>query len=100
MKKQIKRVSIHQNAKVLSLLMAISSLFMLVPMFAIMAYQMPSHDAQGNPIDSPYAMFVIMPIFYLVFGYISIAIGSWIYNFLAKKIGGFEYETQEKSESV
>ena len=96
MKKQIRRLSPHQNGKVLAVLMAIGAVLTFIPM-AIMAYFfMPQIDQGGNPVEFPIFMFAIMPIFYLVFGYISIAIGCAIYNFVYGFIGGFEFEVEEK----
>ena len=37
-----------------------------------------------------------MPFFYLVFGYISTVIGSAIYNYLFRFIGGFEFEVNDE----
>jgi hypothetical protein len=41
MKKQIRRVSPHQNGKVFGVLMAVSSLIFLLPMFVFMFASMP-----------------------------------------------------------
>lgn len=96
MKKQIKRLSPHQNAKVFSILMAVAVIPFLIPMFLMVIFGPQPVDAQGNPIDGfPRFIFILFPLFYLVFGYISVAIGCAIYNFLAKRIGGFEFETAE-----
>jgi hypothetical protein len=99
-KKQIKRFSPHQNAKVFAILMAASSLFLIIPMFLMTFFTTPSHDAQGNQLNMNYFIFAVFPVFYLVFGYISIAVGCWVYNLLAKKIGGFEYEAEDTNEAV
>lgn len=96
MKTQIKRLSPHQNAKVFSILMAISSLFFLIPMFMFMSLSMPPVDAHGNPVNFPLFTLLIMPIFYLVFGYLFVALGCLIYNFLVKFIGGIEFELEDK----
>lgn len=94
MKKQIKRLSPHQNAKVSAILMAISSLVFLLPMLAIIYFTTPSVDQGGYPVDFPIFMFLLMPFIYLIIGYIMTAIGCVIYNFLAKHIGGFEFEEE------
>jgi ABC-type multidrug transport system fused ATPase/permease subunit len=97
MKKQIRRVSPHQNGKVFGVLMAVSSLIFLLPMFVFMFASMPEVDSQGNPVDFPKYMFLIMPLIYLIFGYIFVAISSLIYNFLANYIGGVEFELEDKN---
>jgi len=96
MVKQIKRFSPHQTAKVFALLMAIGSFPMLVPMILMTMLASPAHDAQGNPMTFPTLMLVIFPVFYLVFGYIFVFIGCWLYNFMFKFIGGFEIEVADQ----
>ncbi len=98
MKRQIKRFSPHQNGKVFAVLMALSFLPIFIPMMIIMTFMVPNVDPNGNPVEFPKMMFALMPLFYLVIGYISTAIGSLIYNFIArfKFIGGFELEFKEE----
>jgi Flp pilus assembly protein TadB len=43
----------------------------------------------------PIAVLVIIPIFYVVFGFLTMAFGGWIYNVVAKQIGGIEFVTEE-----
>ena len=97
MKKQIKRFSPHQNGKVFGILMAIASLFIFVPMALLMAVVGPQVDQYGNEIVFPSALFVVMPIFYAIFGYLSVAIGCALYNWLYRYIGGFEFELIQES---
>jgi len=97
MKKQISRLSPHQNGKVFGVLMAVSSLIFLLPLFIIMSLAMPQADQYGNPVNFPTFMMLLMPLFYLIFGYISVAIGCFIYNFLVKYIGGIEFELEDKN---
>lgn len=97
MKRQIKRLSPHQNGKVFAVLMTIGAIVMFIPMALMMYFIGPQTDAQGNPVEFPIFMFVILPVFYLVFGYISVAIGCAIYNFCYRFIGGIEFETEEHS---
>ncbi|MFN4329058.1 MAG: hypothetical protein ACK4FF_09290 [Limnobacter sp.] len=87
MKQQVARFSPHQNGKVFGVLMAVTSLVFVVPMFFIFA-------AMGPQQEAPSAfMFLLMPVLYLVMGYMSVAIGCAIYNFAFKFIGGIEFET-------
>lgn len=98
MKKQIKRLSPHQNGKVFGVLIAVSSLIFIIPVFTAVILSMPAVDQHGNPVVFPKFLIVIFPIFYLVFGYISTVIASAIYNLLFKYIGGFEFEVIDKNE--
>ncbi len=95
MKKQIQRLSPHQNAKVFGILMAVSSLVFVIPMLTIMMFSAPTVDQHGNPVNFPKFLFILFPILYLVIGYLMTLIGSAIYNFLFRYIGGFEFEVKE-----
>lgn len=94
MKRQIRRLAPHQNGKVAGILMAITSL----PMFALtiipMLLTMPKVDQAGNPIDFgfPFVIFLFMPVLYLVFTYLFVGFGCWVYNVFYKWIGGIEFE--------
>ena len=91
MKRQIKRLSPHQNAKVFGVLTALGSLVFFVPM-ALMFSSTPMGGAGQGPMG---LMLVLFPLIYLVMGYISVAVGCLIYNFAFGFLGGFEYETDE-----
>jgi ABC-type multidrug transport system fused ATPase/permease subunit len=97
MKKQIKRLSPHQNGKVFAVLMTISAILMFIPMAIVIYFVGSQVDQNSKPVELPIFMFAIMPIFYLLFGYIFIAIGCAIYNFVYRFVGGFEFEIEEKS---
>lgn len=96
MKTQIKRLSPHQNGKVFGVLMAVSSLVFLMPMFLVMTLTMPTVDPHGGPVYFPQFMFLLMPLFYLVFGYLFVAVGCLAYNFFVKYIGGIEFELEDR----
>ena len=99
MKTQIKRLSPHQNAKVFALLMALSSLIFVVPMFFAFSFIPPGMDVHGSHMGPPpAAMLLVFPVMYFVAGYIMVAIGCMFYNFMYKFVGGFEFETDEQQE--
>ena len=95
MRTQIRRLSPHQNGKVFGILTAIGSLFLIVPMQAIMFFTLPDVDQQGNPVTFQKYIFILFPILYLILGYIMTALGCLIYNFFFKYIGGIEFETKD-----
>jgi len=97
MKKQIRRMSPHQNGKVAGILMAVGSLVFVVPMLAIMMFTTPEVDQHGNPVTFPKFLFILFPILYLVIGYLMTVIGCAIYNFFFRYIGGFEFEVQDEN---
>jgi hypothetical protein len=87
MKVQIEKFSVHQNAKVFAVLMALSSLVMVIPFMLIVS--------MGTPEGAfPLFMLFVFPLMYLVLGYVMIAIGCWLYNWIAKRMGGLEFESR------
>ena len=97
MKKQISRLSASQNGKVFGVFMALSSLVFVVPMAIAFSFLPMGVDGNGHPMAGPpVAMFLLFPIFYLVFGYLMVALGCKFYNFMFKYIGGIEYEATEE----
>lgn len=88
MKTRIDRFSPHQNGKVFAVLMAVSSLVFLVPFMLIAAATAPA--GHGFPLF----MVAVFPVVYLVFGYLFVLVGCWIYNILVKYTGGIEFETR------
>lgn len=92
MKTRIRNLSPHQNGKVFAILMAVTSLVFAVPFMLIAGAMAPK--GSGFPVF----MVLLFPILYLVFGYVSIAIGCWVYNVLARFTGGIEFEAQSVEE--
>jgi hypothetical protein len=87
MKTRITHFSVHQNAKVIAVLFAVCSLVFFVPFVLIMAFATP------DGVRPPIGMFLAMPVFYLISGYLSVAFGCYAYNRLQKYIGGLEFES-------
>ena len=87
MKKQIVQVSILQSAKVMAALYFVISIpFALLMMIPAMLSPTPRLGI---------GMLVMMPIFYTLFGFLFSLLGAWIYNLVAARIGGFEFQTVE-----
>ncbi|MEO7886290.1 MAG: hypothetical protein ABI893_06230 [Polaromonas sp.] len=95
MKQQISRLSPHQNGKVFGVLMAIGSLVFLVPFFLVFATMAPAGAGNAPPL----LMFLFMPVLYLILGYLSVAIGCALYNFMFKYLGGVEFESSEENKA-
>ena len=89
MKKQIERVSVMQNAKMVAVLYLVLS----VPALAIF-YGFAAMTGQGAL--SVVAM-VVFPLAYGVSGFVTTLIGAWLYNLVASLVGGFEFTTKEVS---
>ncbi|MEE4251695.1 MAG: hypothetical protein V2I38_13985 [Alcanivoracaceae bacterium] len=93
MTKTIVKFSAHKTALTFACVMALSSIVFLVPM-SLVFFNAPMHDANGNPVNpAPFGiMLVVMPILYLIMGYIMTIIGAWIYNFVSRFTGGIQFE--------
>jgi hypothetical protein len=91
MKQQVERFSLHQNAKVFAVLMTLSACIFLVPMMLISSAFAPAGSGPGM------LFLLLLPLMYLVIGYVSVAIGCAIYNFMFKYIGGIEYEARDSA---
>ena len=94
MKKQISRLSPHQNGKVVGVLSAVLAVLFVVPMFLVMNFFIAPADRYGQAASFPPVMLLIFPVLYLIMGYIATAIACALYNLLARFIGGFEFETR------
>lgn len=94
--KRVTYIAPHKTALTCSLVLAIGSLVILVPMAVIFSFT-PLTDAQGHSFHAafPTINFLIFPIIYLVFGYIFTAIFAFIYNRIAKLTGGIIYAASE-----
>jgi hypothetical protein len=89
MKKQISNVSILQNAKVAAALYFVMS----IPFVIIMI--LTALVSGGQNSGPGIFVLILMPVFYVIFGFIFTAIGAWVYNLVATRVGGFEFTTTE-----
>ena len=90
MRKRITRFAPMQVAKVFAVLYALVS----IP-FAAIAFFAGSMGGQGMPVW----LVVVIPVIYLVFGFIFTAIAAWLYNLVAGWTGGIEYTAEDVSEA-
>ena len=86
MSQQVARLSPHQNGKVFAVLMAVTSLIFILPFFVFFGLV-----GMGGGRSQVLTM-LIAPVIYLVLGYVTVAIGCAIYNFMYRYIGGIEFE--------
>jgi uncharacterized membrane protein YkgB len=87
MKKQIKRVSLVQNAKVVAAIYLVLSL----PLLAIVLIA----GSRMNQFGTSLGMLVFMVLVYVGCGFLFTLIGAWVYNLVAGVVGGFEFTTEE-----
>ncbi|WP_041741054.1 DUF3566 domain-containing protein [Collimonas fungivorans] len=88
MKKQILSISPVQTAKVVALLyFAIS-----FPIFVLMSLFFLIVPGTKAPMMVP---MLVLPFIYLVVGFVFTVIGAWVYNLIAKWVGGIEFTTAD-----
>ena len=87
MKKQIARISLLHNAKLMAVIYFVISLPILL-MFAASAVM------QGG-MGGPLLALLFTPLLYAAFGFVLTLFGAWVYNGIAARIGGFEFTTVE-----
>lgn len=87
---QLKKVTPLQAAKVSAVLYFVLSIPLVIFM-ALTFSAMP--DVPGKPSG---ALLFFLPVLYVVIGFVFTAIFAWVYNQIAKFVGGFEFEFSEK----
>ena len=91
MRKRLTRVAPFQLGKVFAVLYAIFS----IPIALIMA--IVASFAPGKSM--PLGFIIAIPVFYIVFGFLFMALAAWLYNLVAGWTGGIEYDTQEMTDA-
>lgn len=86
MKKRISHISVHQTSKVITLLYVVIGLFFIPPGVLII---LGGQTAIG-------IVYVLMPFIYAILGYPLVAVTCWIYNMIAKGVGGIEFTLEDK----
>ena len=92
MKKQITSISPVQTAKVMALLYFAISLILVLFMGLTFIFT-------PGPRPPMIGMLAVMPFLYLFLGFIFTVIGAWVYNIVARWVGGIEFTTSENENS-
>ena len=88
MKKQITRFSVLQTAKVAA------AMYFAISLLLIVVFAIPMMVYSGQ-VKFPIFMLLLMPLVYLLFGFVLTVIAAWIYNLVASVLGGIEYTTTD-----
>src|SRR5258708_33745148 len=98
--KRLKRIAPVQLGKMLAVIYGLGSLIFL-PFFLLFAGIVSMFPkAQGGPqiipamLGAGIGFMLFLPVMYALMGFISGAIGAFIYNLVAKWIGGIELEVE------
>jgi len=89
MRKQLRSISVWQTTKVAAVLYFLFGLIYLVFGVFILLF---SEEKKGGGI-----FFIFMPVIMVVFGSIFVSVGCWLYNKVAKRIGGIEFTLEDVS---
>lgn len=92
MKKQIVNISKLQTAKVMGLL------YLVISLPLVLLTMIPALFVQPQQAAMPMWLLLIMPVLYAVFGFLFTLLGAWVYNGVAKLIGGIEFSTADVAE--
>lgn len=95
--KSLKYIAPHKTALTMSILFAVSSLIFLIPMYAMFYSVVPTTGPNGEAVDVtfPMWMLVVLPISYLVIGYLFTGLFAWLYNLTARFTGGITFKVSE-----
>ena len=95
---QIKRIGIKQTAKVSAVFYFIFSLLFVVPMSVMTIIFGTIGDNKTNILGATFGgiLLIIVPLIYSVMGFTMVALFSFIYNQIAKRVGGIEIELEPK----
>jgi hypothetical protein len=96
LKLELRRVAPIRAANILALFYAATMLLFSVPVFV--GFSLIPGPATSDP-QQPQAIFsafrwvlVIYPVFGLIFGWVGGWVGAHLYNFIAGRIGGLQFE--------
>lgn len=93
MKKQISRFSIHQTSKLFAFVyFALTAIFCIPLGIYNLFVQHPFHNTAFT--------FFVVPFFYMLITYLATAFSLWIYNILAKAVGGIEFTVKDVDHST
>ena len=96
MKTQITKISVLQTSKVLALVSPIFGLFhsgigVIVIIFAVVG--IANEKPEAWVMLAPGGILFLMPVLMFFMTFIFTALGSLLYNWVASKAGGIEFET-------
>ncbi len=91
MKQRIQRVGILSVGKMHAVIFLILGLFIGIITYLVAKYQLTPDSPAPNFI----LMLVALPLLYVVMGFFLGIICAWLYNLVAKRIGGIEIELEK-----
>ena len=90
MKKQITRISILQSSKIVTALYALIGLI-----YTLIGILMLAFGGEEPAMKVIAIIYILAPLWMAILGFIFFAIFAAIYNLLAKRLGGIEFEVTD-----
>jgi hypothetical protein len=90
---QILKISVHQTSKVLAVMYFLLML-LLVPIGIGIVMLAPS------PQKAMGIFFIFAPVIYAIVGYLAFALFAAVYNLVAPRVGGIEFQLTDKPGAV
>ncbi len=90
-KKEIKKIGVLSLAKIYAVITAIFGLIIGI-IYAVVGTAASVSGEAGVLAALGIGSIIVMPIVYGIIGFISGAIGAWLYNLVANWIGGIELD--------
>lgn len=87
---QIRRISVHQTSKVFAIMYFVIFLLFLPIGLAVYALAPPPQRNFGM-------FFLVAPFLYAILGYLGVALFAALYNVIAPRVGGIEFELGDRS---
>ncbi|MGA7216662.1 MAG: hypothetical protein WBX38_00010 [Candidatus Sulfotelmatobacter sp.] len=97
----VKSVGVLSVAKILGLVQACIGLI-FAPFFLFIGVLTSALGQQKSPFAGMFGVFfaLFMPVFYGIIGFVTGAIGAFLYNLFARWVGGLELELELRPETL
>lgn len=98
--KRVKKLGVYQTSKVAAVIFFLLSLVIILPVSLIantFNHMGPNQGFPGFPFGGT-IFFILLPLLYALFGFITTAISCVVYNLVAKWTGGIELEFETMDE--
>lgn len=95
-KRRVKKIGVLQTSLISAIIFFFISLIMVVPVMLIMGIVGGFSGNMGFAFGG--LLLIFMPVMYAVMGFLMTALWCWMYNVIAKRIGGIEIEVEVMEE--
>ena len=95
---RLKSIGIKQTAKFFAVFCFLISLVFIIPIsvITILVGSFSVKESGLFPVAFGGVFILVLPLFYALIGFVMVSIFSFIYNQIAKRIGGVEFEMEDK----